>query len=423
YAHEDTFDMECTIDRIPNALQVHWDTSSTEFDASDWEYAFVSDLLNEREYESRYPGASKVQFEGDNRDNIADQWINEDHIRVAEYFLRTTEKRELIQIATPNQQTGEMNIQAVREDQLVMMAKAFAEAGQIDVSGMNDEALIRAFMEVTGTEEKRRREVEYYTIKRRIINGAEVLEEEDWPGSMIPICPVWGDEFFLNGRRYFRSMIRSAKDSQMMFNFWRSASTELVALAPKAPWVGPEGFVPKGHEQKWASANNRSHAYLEYSQGPTGSLPPSRVPFAGVPAGVLQESINSNDDMKAITGIFDSSIGAQSNETSGKAILARERQGDVSNYHFIDNLNRAIAYAGRVLVEIIPSVYSAQESVRILGEDQKQNVINLTQEAGGAFQKGIDGQPELYNLTVGKYDVTVSSGPSFATEREETRET
>jgi hypothetical protein len=142
-----------------------------------------------------------------------------------------------------------------------------------------------------------------------------------------------------------------------------------------------------------------------------------------VPAGALQEAMNANDDMKAITGIFDSSLGARSNETSGKAILARERQGDVSNFHFIDNLSRAIRYAGQVLVEIIPSVYSARETIRILGEDQAQKVVKLTQEAGGGREKGPGGKPELYNLTVGKYDVTVSTGPSFSTQREETRET
>jgi len=149
---------------------------------------------------------------------------------------------------------------------------------------------------------------------------------------------------------------------------------------------------------------------------------PQRQPFAGVPAGALQEAMNAAEDMQDIMGIYPSSIGARSNETSGKAILARERQGDVSNFHFIDNLARAIQYAGRVLVEIIPSVYSPRESIRILGEDMKEEVVQLTQEAGGADDEGINGQDKLYNLSVGRYDVTVSTGPSFATQREETRE-
>lgn len=122
-------------------------------------------------------------------------------------------------------------------------------------------------------------------------------------------------------------------------------------------------------------------------------------------------------------GIFDSSLGARSNETSGKAIMARERQGDVSNFHFLDNMSRAISYCGEVLIDIIPSVYSAEDSVRILGEDEKAKVVKLTQEAGGSVKAGPNGGQALYNLSVGVYDVNVKSGPSFSTQREETRET
>jgi hypothetical protein len=229
---------------------------------------------------------------------------------------------------------------------------------------------------------------------------------------------VWGEEVFLDGRRHFRSMVHDAKDPQRMFNFWRSASTELVALAPRAPWVGPKGFVPKGQEGKWQTANTRSYGYLEYE----GQIPPQRQPFAGVPAGALQEALNASDDIKAITGIYDASLGQRSNETSGRAILARKAESDNANFHFIDNLGRAIKYAGRCLVEIIPSVYGPRQTVRILGEDMAEKVIGLTHQDGGSSQPGLDGEQRLYNLAVGKYDVAVSTGPSYATQREESRE-
>ena len=420
YAHDETFDMECLIKRIPNAMMVHWDTSSTEFDASDWEYAFISDMMKEEKFHEQYPNAARVSFDGDSRNDASDQWINDDDIRLAEYFRREQKLRTLIQFAVVNPETGQTDLQAVREEDLPSMAARFFEAGGITPDGGSDKELAQAFVQAAGMEERRRRAVEYHCVKRRLISGVEVLEEDEWPGSTIPICPVWGDEVFLDGRRHFRSLIRSAKDSQQMYNFWRTAETELVALAPKAPWIGPKGFVPKGHETKWTSANTRSHAYLEYDPE-VG--PPTRQAFAGVPAGALREGLSANDDMKSIMGIFDSSIGAQSNETSGKAILARERQGDVSNFHFIDNLSRAIGYCGRCLVEIIPSVYSVRSSIRILGEDEAFNVIHLTQQGGGARHEGVDGQPELYNLSVGQYDVDVKTGPSFSTQREETRET
>jgi hypothetical protein len=418
YAHDESFDLEAKIDRIPNALMVHWDVTSTKFDASDWEYGFISEKVNEREFERRYPDASKVPFDGDTRNDGSDNWISDEDIRLAEYFLRSIVQRKLLEIAVPTE-GGDPDIIAVREDDVPGMAVRFFAAGSIDADP-SDKDIVQEFFRMAKIQVRRERDVEAHKVERRIMNGLEVLEEEEWPGSMIPICPVWGDEIYMDGRRMFRSMIRDAKDPQVMLNFWRSATTELVALAPKAPWVGPKGFIPKGQEAKWRSANTRSHAYLEYDPA---SGPPVRTPFAGVPAGALNEAMMSNDDMKAITGIYDPSLGAESAEKSGVAIRARQHQGDVSNFHFIDNLSRAIGYGGRCLLEIIPAIYSARQSVRILGEDQAENVAKLTQEAGGATQKQENGEPALYNLSVGKYDVSVSQGPSFASQREETRDT
>lgn len=414
YSHPDSFDMECVIKRIPNPLMVHRDVDSMEFDASDWNYGFISQFYTEDEFEKAFPDADPVSFNAGSGNDLMSSWIEDEKIRVAEYWLREQKQRDLILFK------GASEIRPIREDQLPLLAKAAAEAGGIDVSGIKDDELVQFWIQTMGLEEVRRRTVDYYEVTRRLINGQEVLKEEPWPGSMIPICPVYGDEVVIDGRRHLRSLTRDARDAQSMFNFWRSASTELVALAPRAPWIGPEGFVPEGKEDLWQTANTRSHAYLEYNPAAGGA--PQRQPFAGVPGGALQEALNASDDMKAIIGIYDSSLGARSNETSGRAIMARQREADVSNFHFLDNLSRAIRYAGQILVEVIPSVYSARQTIRILGEDQTEKVIKLTQEDGGGVINPETGDRELYNLSVGHYDVTVSTGPSYATQREETRE-
>jgi hypothetical protein len=421
YAHQDSFDLQAQIKRIPNALSVHWDTSSSEFDASDWRYAFISDHLSKEEYTKLYPDASMIAWDSADIGGDTGNWLDDDQIRVAEYFKRVEKMRKLYRFSVPNPETGKSDVQTATENQMEMLATAFFESQGVDVPNTNESGLVEAFVQASGIQINAERDSTYFEVMRYIINSVEVLEEEKWPGMCIPICPVWGDESYQDGKRVFKSLISDAKDSQAMFNFWRSATTELVALAPKTPWVGPKGFIPKGHESKWASANTRSHAYLEYDPSSGGA--PQRQAFASVPAGAMQEAMNSNEDMQAITGIYPSSIGARSNETSGKAILARERQGDVSNFHFIDNLSRAIQYAGKILVDIIPSVYSERETIRILGEDQAEEVVQLTQEAGGSLEEGMTGDKKLYNLSVGRYDVTVKTGPSFSTQREETRET
>ena len=198
------------------------------------------------------------------------------------------------------------------------------------------------------------------------MTGAEVLKTVDWAGKYIPIVPVYGDEVIdEDGRRHFRSLIRDAKSAQQMFNYWRTTTTELVALAPKAPWIGRgearSTSIPIGTRPTPPAtpSSNMRRARRRRSA--------SRSPAC--PAGALQEALNANDDMKAIIGIYDASLGARSNETSGRAIMARQREGDVSTFHFIDNLSRAIRHGGRILLDLIPKVYSTERMVRMLGED------------------------------------------------------
>jgi hypothetical protein len=240
----------------------------------------------------------------------------------------------------------------------------------------------------------------------------------EWAGKYIPIVPVYGSEVVLKGKRHFRSLIRGAKDAQRMFNYWRTTTTELVAMAPKTPFIGRKGAF-ETDAQKWATANTQSHAFIEYD----GPEAPMRQPFAGVPAGALQEALNASDDIKTVLGMYDASLGARSNETSGKAIIARQMEADNATFHFIDNLSRAIRHAGRILIDLIPEVYSVPRTIRVLGMDEKPEVKAVNQPVQEREENPLTGEIEevtkIYDLTSGRYDLTVSAGPSFASLRQE----
>lgn len=405
YANDDVFDQDICIERIPNPLNVRGDPYSTKADSSDWNVAFVDELLSEEDFESRWPKAAKKPFDAD--DTGADDWFEDDKIRIAEYWVRDEVAKTIYKLS--------------------------------DGSVMDDERYQQAkdLLDVTGVTISKTRETKTHKVTQYIITGAEVLETNDWAGKYIPIIPVYGDEVNEEGKRHFISLIRGSKDAQRMFNYWRTTSTELVALAPKTPFIGRQGAF-NTDEHKWATANTQSHAYIEYD----GSDAPKRQEFAGVPAGALQEALNASDDMKSIMGIFDASLGAKSNETSGRAIMARQREGDVSTFNFIDNLSRAIRHAGRVIVDLIPHVYNVPRIIRIMHDDGTNESVKINQEHqaeqpnkdqnGMGAQQGPMGEQEqneqqefqqgvikLYDLTVGKYDVTCEAGPSYTTKREE----
>lgn len=395
YAADDTFDQDIVIQRIGNPLTVYGDCYSTAADSSDWNYAFVTDMLSKDQFERRYKGAEASNWE-DEYANVDAPWLDGDNVMIAEYWVRDEVTKKLLALSDGS---------VVDEETFAANAKMFQALG----------------VEVVGQP----RDAKSHKVTQRIMSGAEVLDTVDWVGKFIPIVPVYGAEVNYKGKRHFRSMIRGAKDAQRMFNYWRTTSTELVALAPKAPYIGRKGAF-ESDAAKWATANSVTHPFMEYD----GSEMPIRQPFAGIPAGALQEALNASDDMKAIVGLYDPSLGARSNETSGTAIRARQQEGDVSTFHFIDNLSRAIRHTGRIIIDLIPKVYSTPRVLRVIGPDGKQDMAKVNQPVQQPVM-GPNGQPQvdpqtgqiakvekIFDLTAGKYDLTVKAGPSFASQRE-----
>jgi len=406
YAHDDSFEMDIMIKRVANPFSVYGDPNSRAADSSDWNVAFVTDRLTEDQFKAEYGDKAKVDWDDDAWDGLlTTDWRDEDTVLVAEHWKREEVERRIL--VTNNGQVFD------KDD------PDLAQALELQLVTIHGERLAKS-----------------QKVTQRIMTGLEVLKKTDWQGIYIPIIPVYGDEFDIEGKRYFRSLIHNAIDAQRMFNYWRTAATELVALAPKVPYIGPKGAFDTDID-RWNTANTKSHPFLEYD----GIQPPQRQPMdMGVAAGALQEALNAADDMKSIIGLYDASLGARSNETSGKAIMARQREGDVATFHFIDNLSRAIRHTGRIMIDLIPKVYSAERIIRVLGEDGKPEIKPVNQQYPQTDPKtgqpmmqpaGVDpatGNPimvpimAMHDLRAGKYDLTVKTGPSFTTRREEAAE-
>jgi hypothetical protein len=397
YASDDTFDQDIRIEVIKNPLTVYGDPDDMGSDSANWDVAFVTEMIPRATFEKRWPKAEVSSFEADSHDMVG--WFNEDEIRVAEYWVRDEVIVNLLKLS----------------DGTILLESEYDADKRMLFEGLG--------ITIVDQRPTRTKKVTQY-----LITGCEVLEKNDWAGKYIPIVPVYGDEVVIDGERHLISLIRFAKDPQQMLNYWRTTSTELVALAPKAPWVGAVGQFST--DTRWATANTETHQYLEYDAvDVNGTLmpPPQRQPFAGVPAGALQEAMNASDDMKSIMGLYDASLGAVSNETSGRAILARQREGDVSTFNFTDNLSRAIRHAGRILCDLIPKVYSTPRIIRVINEDNTNESIpiNGMQPTPEQIREQREKQAEMraigrvYSLTTGKYDVTCEAGPSYTTRREE----
>jgi hypothetical protein len=399
YSYDDSFEQDLKIGRIRNPFSVYGDPYSTAADSSDWDGAFVTDRLSKAQFKRQW--GDKAEVDWDDTDAWGgDIWRNDDGVIVAEWWKREHVDKPVYLVGPQDGADGQVYV-----------------LGKTDLESPDVAALLESGMLVVRQE----RTAKSCKVTQRFMSGAEILETREWPGKYIPIIPVYGDEFDIEGKVYRRSLIHDAIGPQQMFNYWRTSATELVALAPRVPFIGPKGAFKS--DKGWNTVNRVSHPYLEYD----GAQSPQRQMLdSGAAAGSLQEALNASDDMKAVTGLYDASLGARSNETSGRAILARQREGDVSTFHFSDNLARAIRHTGRVLIDLIPHYYNTARIIRVRGEDGTERAVQINQAAPKTNDEGQPVQDEagnvvmaLHDLTKGKYDLTVTTGPSFTTRRQE----
>lgn len=416
YAYDDSFDLDLKINRIPNRASVYRDVNSTASDSSDWNDAFVVEEVTRKDYERRFNDNNPVSWDVSEWRSHSNTWLDDDKVLIAEWWNRTEVEKPIVQLSNG----WVFEVDRLLNDPDLRQLLFMIQIGQIQVV---NERMIKS-----------------HKVVQRIMSGAEILEEVNWPGKYIPIVPVFGDEYWLHGKRHYRGLLHHAKDSQRMLNYWQSQSTALTALAPRSPWLMPDG-AQDADPSAWETANTRNHPYLVYGQTVDGQwVPPQRQPLdGGVAAGALQQAAQASQDIHHTTGIYPHNLGeSQGPEQSGRAIRNRIQQGDKGTYHFIDNLNRAIRHTGRILVDLIPHIYTNDRVIRIMGKDGSHENVPLGQpmpkknpQTGQPMMQQVQ-QPDgrmyeqpvtaIHDLSVGKYDVTVDTGPSYQTQRQEAAE-
>lgn len=396
YESPTSFDQVIKYQRIRDALKVYFDPASVEGDGSDAKQCVIVSDMPKEEFKRTYPGKldanqTTIYALGN---QVQPGWMTDSMVRVVEYYYFAYEDKTLYLLGDGTTTTNEPP---------------------------------------AGTIIKDKRKTQLPQLKWVKACAGAVLDRTDIMCQWIPVFPVWGEELDIQGRVIRKGIIRDAKDPAQMYNFFMTSATEEVSLRPKTPFIGAEGQF-EGHEKKWGQANNRSFAYLEYKPVSVDGIlapPPQRSMMADVPVGMLQMALHAADNIKAVTGLFDSSLGARGNATSGIQEREQQRQGDVANFHYIDNLHRSIRHCGRCLVDMIPHYYDAKRVVEIMRENGDIESVEINTPATNEQGQPIDEkgapivdpvnqvQKILNDVTMGRYGVTFDAGPGYATQREE----
>ena len=385
FENDKSFDQCIKIEPIDNPFSVLWDPLATNITRSDANYCFVTYLLTREAFKREYPDAQDIDF--DSNEPWAGDWLDRssNSVRVAEYWRKKPIKRTLIELGD--------GFVGYKDE----MEKAGLLIGPVVI--------------------KRSRQVDSFEVECTKTNGFEVLEEPvKWPTKHIPIVAVVGEEFNVGEKRVRHSVIRFAKDSQQMLNYWLSAQTEYVALQPKAPYIATAKQVAS-YKADWQDANNKNRPVLVYDADPLAPGAPQRAQPPVSAQGITEQILMAKDAMRSTTGIYDAGLGKKSNETSGVAIAQRQRESDVGTSEFLDNFAASIAYTGEIIVDLIPHIYDTERQLMVLAEDGSESFEDVNKR-----MMTPEGEQIINALSNGEYAVTVSTGPSYTTKRQESAE-
>jgi hypothetical protein len=394
---EDSFDMVIVIDPIENPMNVVMDPNKRGLKK---EWCFITEMIPRDEFEREYPDADQMPWSELGVGEQDRDWITQEEIRVAEYYYMDFKERELVLL--DNGFKG-------WKDELDDLVKQRIKNGTVEIVSS--------------------RMVQCSKVKWCKLTASEVLEEQELDGQFIPVIECDGTRINVNGKISKKGIVRDAKGPQSMVNYYKTLEAENVALQPKAPWIMEEGQV-EGHEDRWRNANKKAYSYLLYKGTNIGGKPappPMRQPFAGPPAAILEAQKGNIEALKAVTGIrFDATMSERMQDESGKAIRELNKNANLGAYHYIDNYGRALKETGAILIDIIPYTYDTKRIVSIVDEagSDEAVMINPTMSQGysESMQKhpdGHEGVMKMFNPKVGRYQVTVTVGPSYATKRTE----
>jgi hypothetical protein len=441
YVDDLSFDQEIKIKRIKNPFTVYFDPNCVEADKSDARFAFIVEDLSAEEFRDKNADSALASLS--DFMSIGDQplqdGLDKDRIRIAEYFFVEDVAGSLVKLADGRAIAEEEYEQEVEAyNQMLLPQRAQRSTEELEASAPESSLSIKSSLSTEGVSPAEppslpvpqileRRKTTRREVKWAKINAREILEQRDWPGKWIPIIPLMGDDLDVNGRRHVAGLLRHYKDPQRMYNYWISAATETIALAPKSPYIAAEGQL-EGHEEEWRQANVRNLAVLTYKPRTVNDQPappPQRQQYESPIQAMSVMVRQADNDMKATTGIYDASLGQRGPDESGKAILARQKQTDLGTLNFTDNLARSMRHSGRVLIDLIPHIYDAPRIQRIIRPDGTVDHVGMFNSQNGigrdevATLELMQNVRKIYDLGVGRYDVIVSTGPSYQSKRQE----
>lgn len=379
YVDEKSFTQEPKFMAIENPEAVLIDPLSRKLDGSDMSKALICEWVAKDLIESQY-GKDATDFEYD----IQTDWHNkpENTVLIAEYFWKEEVKDKLLLLS----------------DGTTEFKSALLE--QFDENELN------AFTE-------HERDTSRIEIRWAKLSGCKVLETGTFPSKFIPIIPVYGEVTWVGEERYIFSLIHFAKDPQRLFNYWKSTEAHILQKNQDDILAVDDQSIA-GYEDEWMNPGKYGASRYR-SKDEQGQLitPPQRVGAAQPPSGILNATATSQQLISDTLNMHAPQMGQDVNQQSGRAIGLLQRQADTAHFHLQDNLNKMLRHCGRILINLYPKLYDVPMVRRIVGSNGDDEMVQLNAQTNDSTNR------ILNDLSIGRYDVRMDTGPSFNTQRDQ----
>jgi len=379
YAADDVFDQEIKLKPISAPYSVVFDPLSIDPTGGDAEWVFVSDEMPEDTFKARWPWADAVSFDSPQAYpwNQGGYWLTVDTIRVADYWRMVIDGVKILALLVDG---SIRDVTDLSEDQYPFL--------DVPIATKPDGSY-------------RIREVPNRFAQKYVCSGSQILEGPyNYPISSLPVYRVSGWEVNDGLKLHRWGVVRYLKDPQRLHNFWRSVIAEQLVSTPRNKWLVTKAMI-EGYQEDWRDSPIKDDPFLYYNPD---EGKPERVEPPQADAAVLEQAAATSQDMKDISNIHEASFGMPGNEVSGKAIQARQMTSDVGTFIYQDRQRMADERCARNINELIPYVYDTDRVVLVMGRDDKQ-----VQQAINNGQNN--------DLGLGRYGITVSTGPASVTKR------
>ena len=416
------FNQEIVIKPILNPDTVLISPYYKQPDASDIPDAFLLDLIPKKQFKTKYPKAKVTDFgDQDLTDSTVTDWIKDKYVQVGEFWKVQTSYKTLVLVQILNPKTGEAEgaPQVLEADEWkALKSKGFK--GDV----------------------KRERRVEIPKVFQYMTNGFDILDEVEWHGTRIPIISCLGPERWTTeggtAKRQLLSMVRFARDPQMLFDYLASGECEEAGQIPKSPFVGAKGQF-ESDKEAWDEVTKVPHAYLQYDVVmDTASGQPLPPPSRPQWTPNFQEWEVAKDSagrsIQAAMGIsFLPDAAQRRNQKSGVALEKIDDMESLGAVRFVDRYENGFLHnMGWQINELITPILDTQQEMPISQPDGTRKLMHLVGNTShplndqGAYEvQGTDGEPlpeDHMHTGKGEFDVTISTGPSYDSERQEQSE-